>query len=699
MRLDSSRPLLIRLFILAVLVLVPPVAIVSYWAMGEFERGMIPEMDKKAAVVGRDVTAQVERAVDLGIPLDGLVGVDEFFAPILQANPEIRYLAITGPGGRVLFARGIAKETLAGHLMRAAPAGDDGKAAIGPYLDLALPVGSRAGIGGQVHVGFDQGYIGTRLGDIFYDIVVVLAASLIVAFEILMFVVFFNITGPMKLAAAVVDRARRGDFTHVPGGVSGDEVGHFIRTLSTTIRRADEQFRSLMAYIDEVRTAHFDKTVVERAGEIAERVRFLYRFSETGRPLVIRDQLATDIRLPLFLFVFAEEMGRSFMPLYAREFGTSFAGLSAEMLMALPIVMFMVGITVASTWAGAAIARLGTRRVFLTGLIPAAGGYFLTAFAESVGQLICLRILSGLGYALVTVACQTYIARATVEEKRAQGLGVYVGAVLTASICGTAMGGVLAERVGFDATFVISSLLAAISGWLVHRLLDAGQDGGADRNDGDGDGKSLLRLFANWRFSALLLFAAVPAKMALTGFLFFLVPLILWKAGLTLPEIGRTAVLYPVVMAVLSAVSSRLSDRMGWRSGLVAAGGLIGGLGLLTPLLPLGLDAPTGVALAIVALGISHGLSASPQLALVPDVCWIECQSFGRTKVLALVRTVERFGSIIGPILAAAFIPAWGLDGAVVVLGSVVLALSVIFMLCSFAFGSGLHIVAEEDEE
>jgi MFS family permease len=703
MRLDSSRPLLIRLFILAVLVLVPPVAIVTYRALAEFERGMIPEMDKKAAAIGRDVTAQVERAVELGIPLDRLVGVGEFFAPVLQANPEIRYLAIAAPEGRILFVAGADKSELEPYYTRHGQGqGDsDAKSALGDYLDLALPIHDKAGAVGQVHVGFDQGYIGTRLVDIFYDIAVVLVASLIVAFEILLFVVFFNITGPMKLAALVVDRARRGDFTHVASIPSGDEVGHFVRILSTTIRRADDQFRTLMAYVDEVRTAHFDRNVVERVGEIAARVRFLYRFSENGRPGVFHERLATDIRLPLFLFVFAEEMGRSFMPLYAREFGQSFAGLSPEMLMALPITMFMVGITVASPWAGAVIARLGTRQVFLTGLIPAAGGYFLTAFADTAFQLILLRILSGLGYALVTVACQTYISRATADGKRAQGLGVYVGAVLTASICGTAMGGVLAERVGFDATFVISSLLAAISGWLVYRLLDGDQDEARSASDGDDSqhGKSLLRLFANWRFSALLLFAAVPAKMALTGFLFFLVPVILWKANLTLPEIGRTAVLYPLVMAVLSAVSSRLSDRLGWRGGLVAVGGLIGGLGLLTPLLPLGLDDHACVAVAIIALGISHGLSASPQLALVPDICWIECQSFGRTKVLALVRTVERFGSIIGPVLAATFIPLWGLNGAVVALGAVVLTLAAIFVVCSLAFGSGLHIVAEEDEE
>jgi MFS family permease len=701
MRLDSSRPLLVRLFLLAVLVLVPPVAITAFQAMQEFERGMIPEMDKKADAVGRDVTAQVERAVELGIPLDKLVGVNDFFAPVLVTNPEIRYLAIAGLDGRVLFVKGADKSELEDAY--AETSGDlsakSGKTEIGPYIDLSLPVSGKSGPVGQVHVGFDQGYIGTRLGDIFYDVAVVLAASLIVTFEILLFVVFFNVTGPLKVVGMVIDRGRRGDFTHIASARAKDEVGRFVRTLSVTIRKADDQYRALMAYVDEVRTAHFDKGVVERVGEIAERVRFLYRFSDTGRPQTVHKRLATDIRLPLFLFVFAEEMGRSFLPLYARDFSLAFDGLSPELLMALPISLFMAGIAIASPWAGRVVRKLGPQRVFLIGMVPAASGYLLIAFTDSMIQLLGFRLLSGLGYGLITVACQTYISRTAVDEKRAQGLGVYVGAVLTASICGTAIGGLVAERVGYDATFVTSAVLACLAGWLVYRLLHHTDDDLAQLSDGDGssDNKSILRLFANWRFSALVLFAAVPAKMALTGFLFFLAPVILWKSGYSLPEIARTIVIYPLVTISLVSLAARVSDRTGWRAGLVAVGGLIGGLGLLAPLLPIEADVTGVMLIAIVALGVSHGLSASAQLALLPDICWTECHAFGRTRVLALVRTAERLGSIAGPVLAAMLVPAFGLFKAVAALGAVVLVLAGIFVVCALAFGSGLHIEAEED--
>lgn len=693
MKLESSRSLLIRLFTLAVLVLVPPMAIVSVRALGQFEQGMIPELDKKAAAIGRDLTAQVERAVAYGIPIEKLVGVDEFFAPVLEANPELRYLAVTGGDGKVLFLKGAERAELEPHTVTAEfpVAGEARKSTIGPYLDLALAINTKEGAVGQVHVGFDQDYIATRLHDIIYDIVLVMAVSLIVAFEILLFVVFYNITGPMKLVGWVIDQARRGDFTHMPGVLAGDEVGRFVRSLNGAIRLIDEKFRSLMAYVDEVRTAHFDKGVVARVEEIAERVRFLYRFAPAGKPMVERERQAADIRLPLFLFVFAEEMSRSFMPLYAREVGTSFPGLTPEMIMAIPIAVFMAFIAIASPWAGRITEKIGSRKVFLIGLVPAVMGYGLTATAMGVVDLVLWRAVTGLGYAIVTVAAQTYISKSVRGGGRAQGLGVYVGAVLTASICGTAFGGLLAERFGYQAAFLASAVLVLLSGLLVHRLVAAEETAEA------GPAKPrqpMLTLFRNWRFTVLMLFAAVPSKMALTGFLFFLVPVTLTQADLDLAAIARIIVLYPLVMAGVSFLASRLADRLGgWRAGLVALGGLIGGAGLMAPL---AFDGTAPIVIAIVALGISHGLSASPQLALIPDVCWTECRAWGQTNVMAFVRTIERVGSTLGPLLAAAFIPLWGGTGAVVALGVVVLVMAVVFAAASRAYGAGPHIETEE---
>lgn len=695
MRLDSSRSLLTRLFILAILVLATPLAIVSFHAMSEFEQGMIPEMDKKAAAIGRDVAAQVSRAIGYGIPIDRLVGVDDFFAPLLDNNPDIRYLAITDGVGRVMFISGAARDELEPHYRSADPG--DGtaegvKSSIGGYLDLALPLSARGQLSGHVHVGFDQGYVASRLRDILADVLVVVAASLIIAFEILLFVVFVNVTGPLKLVGDLLDKARRGDFSHVPAGSSDDEVGRFLRAVQAALRQLDGRYRALMAYVDEVRQAHFDKGVVEKVGAIADRLNFQYRFSSSGKPEVLAERRATDIRLALFLFVFAEELSRSFMPLFAGKLATSLPGLSAEMVMALPIAVFMAAIALSSPWGGRLAERMGPRRLFLWGLVPSVIGSLMTGIAFGVFDLLLWRALTGIGYALVTMACQSYISGALKSDQRAQGMGVYVAAVLTAGITGNALGGVVAERVGYRVSFFISAVMVALAGLLVSRLL-APTDA-APRLAADGARHS-MRLLRNWRFTVLMLFSAVPSKLALTGFLFFLVPVTLNHGNWDTADIARVMVLYPLAMLAVSPLAARLADRLGWRAGQVALGGLIGGAGMLAPLV-LGAG-PLGIAAAIICLGVSHGMSASPLLAMLPDVCWTECRSLGTTNVLAFVRLMERAGSVAGPLLAAALIPLWGLTGAGIILGAVVLVLAAVFAVASAAYGSGPHIETEED--
>lgn len=693
MTLDSSRSLLIRLFTLAFLVLVPPTAILSLWALSDFEQGMIPELDRKAQAVGRDLGAQVERAVGYGIPIDRLVGMDEFFSPVLEANPEIRYLAVTDERGRVLFLKGADRDVLEPHYRSADfdLERDGRKASIAGFLDIALPVAEDGRRVGQVHVGFDAGYVRGRLMGILLDVGVVAAVSLIVAFEILLFVVFFNVTGPMKLVGHVLDQARRGDFSQVPGIPSQDEVGQFVRALTAAVRSVDGLYRRLVAYIDEVKSAHFDKGVVERVAEVESRVNFLFRFASAGAPQPLHERRATDIRLPLFLFVFAEELSRSFMPLYIGELLRPVPGLTAEMVTAIPIAVFMACIALATPLGGRIAERLGSRRVFMIGMVPALLGYVMTGLAHSVYDLVLWRAATGFGYALVTMACQSYISKAVRGEARTQGLGVFIGAVLTASVCGTAMGGVLSERFGYQATFLVSAALALLSGWMVYQLLSAtAEEPGDLREPSRGE---LIGLLRNWRFSFLVVFAAIPSKIALAGFLFFLAPLNLAAAGYGLGDIARTVMLYPIAVVVLSPLVARLADTTSWRPGLVAVGGLIGGLGLLAPAL---LPGSWPVVAGIVALGVAHGLSASPQLSLVPDICWIECRAIGQTNVLAFVRLLERLGSVAGPLLAAAFVPVWGLTGAIVALGVIVLAMAMVFAVVSGAYGKGPHLSAKE---
>jgi len=691
-RLDVTTPLLVRLMALAVLVLVPAMALLSFSSLDHFERGLAPEFNRKAVAVGHDLSDDFERAVAYGIPLDGLVGVQEFLAPALEANAELRYIAVSDAVGKVLYILGAAAGDLEPYYRGAdAEKIAAGQAVVfGDYVDVAVPLMVKGQLVGRLHVGMDAGYLRHRFAEMLTDVGVVMVVSLLLGFEILLFVVVVNVSGPLGQAGRVFERVERGDFAHLAWVASQDEVGRFLRRINASIRAADDFFRRLMAYIDEVKSAHFEPSVVEQVALIEARVKFLFRFNAKGAPEPVFERHAVDVRLALFLFVFAEELSRPFLPLFIRTLPGQVPWLFPEMAMAVPIAVFMAFIAVASPWAGAITERLGSRRVFLVGLVPAVLGFVGAGLASSVAEMVVARAATGFGYALITMAAQGYMARSIRSRARTQGLGLFVGAVLTASVCGMALGGVLVDRVGFENVFFTAAGIAVVSGLLAHRLPDPPEERRDVATPGFGD---LVELLKNWRFSMLMVFAAMPAKLALTGVVFFLVPLSMADQGLGFGDIARALMVYAVTVVALAPLVSRLADRTGWRAGLVALGGLIGGVGLLAPLIGPG---PIPLLVALLCLGVSQGLAASTQLAVIPDICWIECRTMGQTNVFAQVRLLERFGSVAGPLLAAALVPFVGYSGAIAALGTLVVAMAVIFALASLSFGSGPHISSEE---
>ena len=96
------------------------------------------------------------------------------------------------------------------------------------------------------------------------------------------------------------------------------------------------------------------------------------------------------------------------------------------------------------------------------------------------------------------------------------------------------------------------------------------------------------------------------------------------------------------------------------------AGGLSAGVGAL-------LVFETGDALvvliSVVTLGLAHAFNNSTQLALVPEVCRAECQRIGRSSVFAIYRLLERLGSVLGPVIAAALAERFGYQQALGLLG------------------------------
>src|SRR5262249_9286274 len=121
--------------------------------------------------------------------------------------------------------------------------------------------------------------------------------------------------------------------------------------------------------------------------------------------------------------------------------------------------------------------RLGSRRVFLSGLAVFTLASGACALAPSVGALIGARVVQGVGAALL-VPSSLALLRATytdaAERARAGGRGAAVAGMAAAS--GPLIGGLLVPSVSWRAVFVLNVPVGALALALAARHIAAGRE-------------------------------------------------------------------------------------------------------------------------------------------------------------------------------------------------------------------------------
>jgi predicted MFS family arabinose efflux permease len=299
--------------------------------------------------------------------------------------------------------------------------------------------------------------------------------------------------------------------------------------------------------------------------------------------------------------------------------------------------------------------------------------------AQTILEFILWRGATALGYAMITIACQEYLLGKNVAGDRNVNIAVFVGIVITATMCGTAIGGILAARIGYRSTFLIAAGLMVFAGFAGYQMLnrDAGTEvEGAEKKIG---GFTAIRLiFRNRRFLVLLFCVVIPTNILMAAYLWYLVPLYLFDLGATTAEIARTMMVYYLLIIVVGEAASKRITTENVLVRVVGLGSLLSGIGLIAFHWWYNFWA---VVLTVTLLGLSHALIKAPQITLSLDLCRDEVQAAGHNIVLGALRLLERFGAIIGLITGAAMINYTGYRNTTGIAGISVCAASLVFIL------------------
>ena len=346
---------------------------------------------------------------------------------------------------------------------------------------------------------------------------------------------------------------------------------------------------------------------------------------------------------------------------------TLVARLSTVEWVALAYSLTVTGLLLA---AGRLADARGRRGVYGAGLALFTLASLLCGLAPTIGFLIGLRVLQGVGAALVAANGSALLVQAFPLEERGRALGAFGAMVGVGLALGPPLGGLLVAHASWRWIFFVNLPLGVLAWWLLGRRVPP--DRAVDAEAGTGGVAPLLWATSLAALSlaltrgsesgwtdALVLGTGAGGATLLAGFLLtqrratrpllpldlvagplgaavsltflgqllsvsvgFHMPLVLEETGgFTAARSGAWLTVLPLAALFCAPVAGRLADRVGARL-LTTAGMLLTafGLWLLAQLgaIPAGLKLAAGLALVGVGQGLFSVPNASALLSLVP---------------------------------------------------------------------------------
>ena len=329
----------------------------------------------------------------------------------------------------------------------------------------------------------------------------------------------------------------------------------------------------------------------------------------------------------------------------------------------------------------------GRKRVFGTGLVVYTIGAGLAAFSNSGSMLIGLRVVQGLGTAMFLTTGMAILTSIFPPERRGRVIGIYVAAVYVGLSVGPFAGGYITQYLGWRSIFLLMIPFGLLSLYLTFRFLKGewyGEPGqkldifgcilygvaimavvyGATRlltATGAGlliggivglalfvkqQGRSHYPVFdvtlfvANKGF-AYSSYAALLNYSATFGVTFLLSLYLQYIKGMSPQTAGSVLMAQPVMMALLSPLAGRLSDRIEPR--ILATTGMSITVLCVFLFSRLGPSTPTSFIIAnLILLGTGFSLFSSPNMSAMMGA--VEKRQYGLAS--GLVATMRLLGQM-----------------------------------------------------
>jgi DHA1 family multidrug resistance protein-like MFS transporter len=360
--------------------------------------------------------------------------------------------------------------------------------------------------------------------------------------------------------------------------------------------------------------------------------------------------------------------------LYARSFGVT------QSAIGLAIAIYGLARFLVALPAGQLGDRLGRRTALAAGGLVTAAGNLLCAYAPSYGAFVGARFVAGAGAALVVTSGQIVLADITTPARRGRVMAIYQGVFLFAVGIGPWPGGLLAERFGLQAPFVVYAVTGVVVSALAWLLVPDTRGFWAPAGTPAGDARlppfaaQIRVLMGRLGFVLVSLVSLVGFvnAVARTGAMFNVIPILARdRLALSTDRIGLGLALASVVGLALAYPAGMLVDRYGRKTVIVPAT-MMAGVSLI-----LFVVAPSYAWFLVgcVAWSAAAGVSGAAPATYAADVA----PAGMNAAAISGYRMLSDLGYVIGPIALGAAADLFGADATLGVTALLLVVVSLVF--------------------
>jgi len=256
-----------------------------------------------------------------------------------------------------------------------------------------------------------------------------------------------------------------------------------------------------------------------------------------------------------------------------------------ELALGLNAAVFALAAVFARPLLGRLADRYGRRSIIIGGALMAAAGGMLMSQIDSLGFLMALRVLTGVGEAAVFVGSATLIADLSPRERRAEGASYFSVAVFSGIGVGPVFSEWLLDDVNFERTFIAAggfAILAAVIAIFAPARVESPEDSESTVDSGGHAAPPVRALAESGIFKIIHPAAILPGVVlafgvgGLTTFFLFIPE---YSRDNGFANSGLLFLTYALVSLVIRIFGAKLPERLGpRRSVTIALVSMAGGL-------------------------------------------------------------------------------------------------------------------------